>query len=144
MSIMASFSKMVLIFLTIFGTLLIFWIVLKFLLLPLCFRSNICRQICISCIYNSQTRSPPTTDIFLDVVHIYSGKQIRIYLTTITAPASALGFTGSVKLKNFKIRPKKFTIFVDIDWHNIVFCYTTILLFPFQNEGLLSHFSLTF
>ena len=89
MSIMASFSKMVLIFLTIFGILLILWLVFKFLLLPLCFRSNTCRQICMSCIYNSQTRSPPTTDIFLDVVHIYSGKQIRIYLTTITAPASA-------------------------------------------------------
>ena len=39
MSFMASFSKMVLIFLTIFGILLIFWIVFKFLL-PLCFRSN--------------------------------------------------------------------------------------------------------
>ena len=58
MSIMASFSKMVLIFLTIFGILLILWLVFKFLLLPLCFRSNTCRQICMSCIYNSQTRSP--------------------------------------------------------------------------------------
>ena len=82
----------------------------------------------MSCIYNSQTRSPPTTDIFLDVVHIYSGKQIRIYLTTITAPASALGFTGSVKLKNFKLRPKKFTIFVDIDWHNCLLLYNNFII----------------
>ena len=134
MSVMASFSKMVLIFLTIFGILLILWLVFKFLLLPLCFRSNTCRQICMSCIYNSQTRSPPTTDIFLDVVHIYSGKQIRIYLTTITAPASALGFTGSVKLKNFKLRPKKFTIFVDIDWHNCLLLYNNFII-PLPERG---------
>ena len=44
MSIMASFTKMVLIFLTIFGILLILWLVFKFLLLPLCFLSNTCRQ----------------------------------------------------------------------------------------------------
>ena len=134
MSVMASFSKMVLIFLTIFGILLILWLVFKFLLLPLCFRSNTCRQICMSCIYNSQTRSPPTTDIFLDVVHIYSGKQIRIYLTTITAPASTLGFTGSVKLKNFKLRPKKFTIFVDIDWHNCLLLYNNFII-PLPERG---------
>ena len=133
-SVMASFSKMVLIFLTTFGILLILWIVFKFFLLPLCFRSNTCRQICMSCIYNSQTRSPPTTDIFLDVVHIYSGKQIRIYLTTITAPASALGFTGSVKLKNFKLRPKKFTIFVDIDWHNCLLLYNNFII-PLPERG---------
>ena len=105
MSIMASFSKMVLIFLTIFGILLILWLVFKFLLLPLCFRSNTCRQICMSCIYNSQTRSPPTTDIFLEDVHIYSGKQIRIYLTTITAPASALGWIS--KIENFQTSTKE-------------------------------------
>ena len=134
MSFMASFSKMVLIFLIICGTLLILWAIFKFLLLPLCFRSNTCRQICMSCIYNSQTRSPPTADIFLDVVHIYSGKQIRIYLTTITAPAIALGFTGSVKLKNFKLRPKKFTIFVDIDWHNCLLLYNNFII-PLPERG---------
>ena len=35
------------------------------------------------------------TDIFLDVVHVSSGEQIRVFLTTIAAPACSLSFTGS-------------------------------------------------
>ena len=40
-------------------------------------------------------------DIFLDVVHVSSGEQIRVFLTTIAAPACPLTFTGSVKISNF-------------------------------------------
>ena len=108
-----------------------------------------CRQLCFSCLHNSQTRRAPVTDIFLDIIHIYSGKQIRLYLTTISAPASALGFTGTVKLKNFKIITRKFQIFVDIDWHNCLLLYNNFIIplpergtaFPFQ-PNLLTDFNL--
>ena len=76
----------------------------------------------------------PVTDIFLDIIHIYSGKQIRLYLTTISAPASALGFTGTVKLKNFKIITRKFQIFVDIDWHNCLLLYNNFII-PLPERG---------
>ena len=93
-----------------------------------------CRQLCVSCLHNSQTRRAPVTDIFLDIIHIYSGKQIRLYLTTISAPASALGFTGTVKLKNFKIITRKFQIFVDIDWHNCLLLYNNFII-PLPERG---------
>ena len=44
----------------------------------------------------------PATDLFLDIVHVNSGEQIRVFLTTITAPAYPLSFTGSVKISNFQ------------------------------------------
>ena len=70
----------------------------------------------------------------MEVVHIHSGKQIRIYLTTITAQASSLGFTGSVKLKNFKILSRKLQLFVDIDWHNCLLLYNNFII-PLPERG---------
>ena len=131
---MISFSKTVTIFIgTLFGCLLI-WTLFKIFILPLFFRSTMCRQLCVSCLHSSQNRRAPITDIFLDIIHIYSGKQIRVYLTTISAPASALGFTGTVKLKNFKIITRKLQIFVDIDWHNCLLLYNNFII-PFPERG---------
>ena len=149
MSPMITFSKTVIILLGIFFTCLILWAIFKVLILPLFFRSNICRQLCLSCLHNSQTRRAPTTDIFLDIIHIFTGKQIRIYFTTIAAPASALDFTGSVKLKIFKLVSKKFQLFVDIDWHNCLLVYNHFIIplpergtaIPFQ-PNLLTDFTL--
>ena len=98
------------------------------------FKSTMCRQLCVSCLHNIQTGRAPVTDIFLDIIHIYSGKQIRLYLTTISAPASALAFTGTVKLKNFKIITRKFQIFVDIDWHNCLLLYNNFII-PLPERG---------
>ena len=131
---MISFSKTVTIFIGILFGCIIFWAIFKIFILPLFFKSTMCRQLCISCLHNSQTRRAPVTDIFLDIIHIYSGKQIRLYLTTISAPASALGFTGTVKLKNFKIITRKFQIFVDIDWHNCLLLYNNFII-PLPERG---------
>ena len=100
---MISFSKTVSIFIGLLFGCILLWAIFKIFILPLFFKSTMCRQLCVSCLHNSQTRRAPITDIFLNIIHIYSGKQIRIYLTTISTPASALGFTGMVKLENFKI-----------------------------------------
>ena len=102
-----AFSKTIMILLGIIFLCLVVSTIVKVLILPLFFKSNICRQLCLSCVHNSQLRKANTTDIFLDIVHIFTGKQIRIYITTIAAPASSLAFMGSVKLKNFKIVPRK-------------------------------------
>ena len=134
MSTIASFSKILLLFLGILLVCILLWVTFKNLVLPLFYKSNICRQVCMSCFYNSQTQQPPTTDIFLDIIHIHSGKQIRIYLTTITAPACALGFTGSVKLKNFKIIYRKLQLYVDIDWHNCLLLYNNFII-PLPERG---------
>ena len=131
---MISFSKTVTIFIGILFGCIIFWAIFKIFILPLFFKSTMCRQLCVSCLHNSQTRRAPVTDIFLDIIHIYSGKQIRLYLTTISAPASALGFTGTVKLKNFKIITRKFQIFVDIDWHNCLLLYNNFII-PLPERG---------
>ena len=126
-----SIIKILLIILVLLILCILFWALFKICILPLFYKSNICRQFCISCLYNSHTQQSPTTHIFLEVVHIHSGKQIRIYLTTITAPASSLGFTGSVKLKHFKILSRKLQLFVDIDWHNCLLLYNNfIILLP--------------
>ena len=131
---MISFSKTVTIFIGILFGCIIFWAIFKIFILSLFFKSTMCRQLCVSCLHNSQTRRAPVTDIFLDIIHIYSGKQIRLYLTTISAPASALGFTGTVKLKNFKMITRKFQIFVDIDWHNCLLLYNNLII-PLPERG---------
>ena len=131
---MISFSKTVTIFIGILFRCLIIWALFKIFILPLFFKSTMCRQLCVSCLHSSQTRRAPITDIFLDIIHIYTGKQIRVYLTTISAPASALGFTGTVKLKNFKIITRKLQIFIDIDWHNCLLLYNNFII-PLPERG---------
>ena len=60
-------------------------------------KSNTCRYI-LPCYRSHANILTPATDIFLDVVHVSSGEQIRVFLTTIAAPACSLSFTGSVKI----------------------------------------------
>ena len=48
----------------------------------------------------------PAMDVFLDVVHVSSGEQIRVFLTMIAAPACSLSFIGSVKISNFWLSRK--------------------------------------
>ena len=82
--------------LTIFALYCIFILIVR----PLTGKSNTCRYI-LPC-YRSRTDFLiPATGIFLDVVHVSSGEQIRVFLRTIAAPACSLSFTGSVKISNF-------------------------------------------
>ena len=63
-------------------------------------KSNTCRYL-LPCYKSCAYFLYPATDIFLDIVHVSSGEQIRVFLTTIAAPACSLSFTGSVKMSNF-------------------------------------------
>ena len=135
-SILKTFSILVaLLLLPIF-----LWMIFRYVITPLFHRSNICRQLFVGCFYNPTFRRPPTTDIFLDIIHIHSGQQIRIYLTTISAPACALSFTGTVLLRNFKVVIQKLQLLVHIDWHNCLLLYNNFVIplpetgsaFPFQ------------
>ena len=73
----------------------LYWIFV-FIIRPLLSISNACRYI-FSCLRSHTDFLTPATDLFLDIVHVNSGEQIRVFLTTITAPACSLSFTGSVK-----------------------------------------------
>ena len=68
---------------------------------PLMSKSNACRYI-FPCSKSHTDFLTPATDLFLDIVCINSGEQIRVFLTTIMAPACSLSFTGSVKISNFR------------------------------------------
>ena len=118
----------------VFGGLFIFFLV-RYLILPCSYKSNLYRQLCVGCFQTSDPyRSQPITDVFLDIVHVQSGAQIRIFLATISAPACALRFTGNVNLHNFKINHKKFRLEVLIDWHNCLLLYNNFVL-PLPHEG---------
>ena len=131
---MSSVMEIFLIIMSLLLTPLLLWCIFKYILTPLFHKSNIFRQLCLSCFHNSSLKTFPVTDIFLDIIHIYTGQQIRIYLTTITAPACALAFTGSVKLKNFWLLTRKFQQFVDIDWYNCLLLYNDFII-PLPNRG---------
>ena len=76
----------------------------------------------------------------MDIIHIHSGHQIRIYLTTISAPECALSFTSGVLLHNFKVVMQKLQLIVHIHWHNCLLLYNNFVIplpdtgtvFPFQ------------
>ena len=114
---------------------LVIWFLVKHVITPLSYKSSICRQLCVSCLQDDPERRPPSTDIFLDIVHVCSGLHIRIYLTTLSAPACALSFTGSVMLKNFKIDHRKLRLIVHIDWHNCLLLYNNFVL-SLPSEGV--------
>ena len=82
--------------LTIFALYWIFILIVR----PLTRKSNNCRYILL-CYKLCTDFLIPTTDVFLDIVHVSSGEQIRVFLTMIAAPACSLSFTGSVKMVNF-------------------------------------------
>ena len=82
------------VFLSILLLLILYWIIVL-LIVPLTRRSSICRYL-FSCHKPYGNFLTPATDIFLDIVHVASGEQIRVFLTMITAPPCSLSFTGSV------------------------------------------------
>ena len=82
------------VFLSILFLLVLYWIFV-ILIVPLTRKSSICRYL-FPCRKPYGNFLTPATDIFLDVVHVPSGEQIRVFLTTITAPPCSLSFTGSV------------------------------------------------
>ena len=149
MAPLISFSKTVMVLLGIFFACLVLWSLFKIFILPLFFKSNVCRQLFLSCFQNSQVRKAPTTDIFLEIIHIFTGQQIRIYITTIATPASSLAFQGAVKLKNFKFISRRFQMLVHIDWHTCLLIYNKFVIplpdrgtaVPFQ-PNLLTNFNL--
>ena len=113
----------------VFLTAFVLWLIFRYLILPLTYKSNICRQLCVGYMTENHTfRRPAITDLFLDIVHIHSGTQIRIYLTTISAPACALSFTGSVLLQNFKVDCRKLQLLVHNDWHNCLLLYNNFII----------------
>ena len=106
-----SMSLMVLIaLLSMLITFLLYWIFVL-LIQPFMHKSNTCRYLfpCSRCQTDFLT---PATDLFLDVVHVNSGEQIRVFLTTITAPACSLSFTGSVKISNFRLSKKNLLLYI--------------------------------
>ena len=86
------------VFLSILLLLVLYWIFV-FLIVLLTRKSSVIYFIfryifpCCKLLGNFLT---PTTDIFLDVVHVTLGEEIRVFLTMITAPTCSLSFTGSV------------------------------------------------
>ena len=84
---------------------------------PLMSKSNACRYL-FPCSRSHTDFLTPATDLFLDIVHVNSGEQIRVFFTTITAPACSLSFTESVKISNFKLSKKNLLTTLYIDWHN--------------------------
>ena len=72
------------VFLSILLLLALYWIFVL-LILPLTQKSSICRYI-FPCRKPYGNFLTPSTDIFLDVVHVTSSEQIRVFLTMITAP----------------------------------------------------------
>ena len=81
------------VFLSILLLLVLYWIFVL-LILPLTRKSSICRYV-FPCHKPYGNFLTPATDIFLDVVHVTLGEQIRVFLTMITASPCSLSFTGS-------------------------------------------------
>ena len=87
------------VFFSILLLLVLYWIIVL-LIVPLTRKSSVCRYL-FSCYKPYGNFLTPATDIFLDIVHVASGEQIRVFLTTISAPPCSLSFTGSVQIQNF-------------------------------------------
>ena len=119
---MYSMPLMVLIvLLSMILTFALYWIFVL-LIKPLMSKSNTCRYL-FPCSRSHTDFLTPATDLFLDIVHVNSGEQIRVFLTTITAPACSLSFTGSVKISNFRLSKKNLLTTLYIDWHNCLLHY---------------------
>ena len=102
-------------------TFALYWMFLLFIK-PLMSKSNTCRYL-FPCSRLHIDFLTPATDLFLNIVHVNSGEQIRVFLTTITAPAWSLSFTGSVKISNFRLLKKNLLTTLYIDWHNCLLHY---------------------
>ena len=97
------------------------------LIKPLMSKSNTCRYL-FPCSRLHADFLTLATDLFLDIVHVNSGEQIRVFLTTITVPACSLSFTGSVKISNFRLLKKNLLATLYIDWHNCLLHYNDHLI----------------
>ena len=102
-------------------TFALYWIIVL-LTKPLMSKSNTCRYLFLCSRLHADFLTP-ATDLFLDIVHVNSGEQIRVFLTTITAPACSLSFRGSVKISNFRLSKKNLLTTLYIDWHNCLLHY---------------------
>lgn len=110
----------------------LYWIIVL-IVVPIFRKSSICRYMLP--FQNSKSKYlTPATDIFIDIVHITSGEQIRAFLTTITAPACSLSFTGSVRLTNFKLSRRNILSTLKVDWHNCLLHYDNHVI-PLPNRG---------
>ena len=109
------------ILLSMLVTFALYWIFVL-IIKPLMSKSNTCRYI-FPCSRSHTDFLTPATDLFLDIVHVNSGEQIRVFLTTIAAPACSLSFTGSVKISNFRLTKKNLLTTLYIDWHNCLLHY---------------------
>ena len=119
-----SYSTLLIFLIVLLSMLVIFALYWIFILIvrPLMGKSNTCRYI-LPCYRSHTDFLIPATDIFLDVVHVSSGEQIRVFLTTIAAPACSLSFTRSVKISNFQLTKKNLLTTLYIDWHNCLLHY---------------------
>ena len=79
----------------------LYWIFV-FIIIPLTRKSSACRYI-LPCYKLHTDFLIPLMDVFLDVIHVSSGEQIRVFLKTIMVPPCSLSFTGSVKITNFQV-----------------------------------------
>ena len=108
---MYSMPLMVLIvLLSMILTFALYWIFVLLIKL-LMSKSNTCRYL-FPCSRSTTDFLIPATDLFLDIVHVNSGEQIRVFLTTITAPECSLSFTGSVKMSNFRLSKKNLLCYI--------------------------------
>ena len=99
----------------------LYWIFIL-IIRPLVTKSSACRYI-FPCYRSHTDFLTPATDIFFDVVHVSSGEQIRVFLTTIATPACSLSFTGSVKISNFRLTKMNLLTTLNIDWYNCLLHY---------------------
>ena len=117
--------SMPLIFLIVLVSMLVtfalYWIFVL-IIKPLMSKSNACRYI-FPCSRLHTNFLTPAMDLFLDIVHVHSGEQIRVFLTTIAAPACSLSFTRSTKISNFRLTKNNLLTTLYIDWHNCLLHY---------------------
>ena len=114
--------------------LVLYWIFVL-LIVPLTRKSSICRYI-FPCHKPYGNFLTPATDIFLNVVHVTLVEQIRVFLTTITAPPCSLSFTGSVQIQNFRLSRKHLLSTLHLDWHNCILHYNDhVITLPLQGTA---------
>ena len=119
--------------LVIFALYWIFVLIIR----PLMSKSNTCRYI-FPCYRSHTDFLTSATDLFLDIVHVNLGEQIRVFLTTIAAPTCSLAFTGSVKISNFRCTKKNLLTTLYIDWHNCLLHYNEhIITLPSKGTAFL-------
>ena len=121
---------------TMILTFALYWMFIL-IIRPLLSKSNACRYI-FPCSRSHTYFLTPTTDLFLDIVHVNSREQIRVFLTTIMAPACSISFIESVKISNFKLLKKNLLTTLYIDWHNCLLHYNDYVITLLQKGTVFS------